>query len=173
MNERPRRRSWILIVILCFLLIAHVFLRINLPAWKSYANADTAASVRKVLDEQVAAWNRGDLEAFMEGYWKSPELKFFSGTDATAGWQATLERYRKRYQSEGREMGTLTFEDVEVNPLAADGAWARGQWQIVTSKEKFGGVFTLIFKRLPEGWRIIHDHTSKTTPPPAPAKETP
>jgi uncharacterized protein (TIGR02246 family) len=125
--------------------------------------ADSAAAekaVRQLLDAQVAAWNKGDLEGFMAGYWKSPDLTFFSGKDRTQGWQATLERYRKRYQAEGREMGKVSFKEVEIEVVGPDCAWVRGRWQVVTSKETLGGLFTLILKKLPEGWRIVHDHTS-------------
>ena len=80
--------------------------------------ADDATDIRKVLDEQVVAWNKGDLVGFMNGYWNSKELTFVSGKDATRGWQETLDRYKKRYQSEGKEMGKLTFSDVEVRVLA-------------------------------------------------------
>jgi ketosteroid isomerase-like protein len=170
MNQPPRRGSWTLIAVLCLLLIGYVFLRMYLPDFKSYARADTAASVRKVLDDQVAAWNRKDLEGFMQGYWNSPDLRFYSGKDVTSGWQATLERYRKRYQSEGREMGKLTFKNVEVKGFTPENAWARGEWQVVTSKETLSGLFTLIFQRFPEGWRIVHDHTS-TAPPAVAVKE--
>ncbi len=117
-------------------------------------------AIRAVLDAQVAAWNRGDIEAFMAGYWSSPELTFFSGAERTQGWQATLERYRKRYQSEGQEMGRLTFSELRVEVLGPDGAFVRGRFQLVRSKDKPSGLFTLIFRRFPEGWRIVHDHTS-------------
>jgi len=117
-------------------------------------------AIQKVLTVQAAAWNRGDLDGFMAGYWRSPELSFFSGKDRTRGWDATLERYRKRYQSEGRDMGKVTFSDIDIEVLGPDSAWVRGRWQVVTSKETVGGLFTLIFKKLPEGWRIVHDHTS-------------
>jgi beta-aspartyl-peptidase (threonine type) len=117
-------------------------------------------AIRQVLDAQVAAWNRGDIEAFMAGYWSSPELSFFSGAERTKGWGATLERYRKRYQSEGQEMGRLTFSELRVDVLGPDSALVRGRWQLVRSKDRPGGLFTLIFRRFPEGWRIVHDHTS-------------
>lgn len=125
-------------------------------------SADTTApdAVRKVLDTQVDAWNKKDLEVFMEGYWKSPDLTFFSGKDKTQGWQATLDRYRKRYQGEGKEMGRLTFSDMEIEVLGGDSALVRGRWLVQTSKERLTGLFTLIFKKKPEGWRIVHDHTS-------------
>jgi ketosteroid isomerase-like protein len=118
------------------------------------------SSVRKVLDDQVAAWNKGDLEGFMAGYWKSRELSFFSGKDKTRGWQAALERYQKRYQAEGREMGKLSFSELEIEAFNGDAVWVRGRWKVTTSKETVDGLFTLIFKRVGGGWRIVHDHTS-------------
>jgi beta-aspartyl-peptidase (threonine type) len=118
------------------------------------------AAIRAVLDAQVAAWNKGDLEGFMKGYWASPELTFFSGGQRTQGWQATLERYRKRYQAEGQEMGKLTFSDLQIELLGPDSAFVRGRWQLERKKDRPGGLYTLIFKRFPEGWRIVHDHTS-------------
>ncbi len=117
-------------------------------------------AVRQLLDTQVSAWNKGDLKGFMAGYWNSPELVFFSGKDVTKGWQATYERYQKRYQAEGREMGKLTFRDIEIEVLGADSAFVRARWELELSKEKVGGLFTLLVKKLPEGWRIVHDHTS-------------
>jgi beta-aspartyl-peptidase (threonine type) len=147
-----------------FLTTASLLLVQQLPLSTSGDSPTTSASgkdaVRQVLDAQVAAWNKGDLKGFMAGYWKSDNLSFFSGKDKTHGWQATLERYQKRYQAEGREMGKLTFDELEIEALGPDTAWVRGRWKVVTSKETLGGLFTLIFKKLPEGWRIVHDHTS-------------
>jgi ketosteroid isomerase-like protein len=117
-------------------------------------------AVRQVLDAQVAAWNKGDLEQFMAGYWRSPDLSFFSGKDKRKGWEDTLSRYRQRYQSGGREMGKLTFTDLQIESPAPDMAWVRGRWKLIMTKEAPEGLFTLIFKKLPEGWRIVHDHTS-------------
>ena len=119
-----------------------------------------AMEIRQVLDSQVAAWNKGDLKGFMAGYWKSEKLTFFSGDKVEHGWQATYERYQKRYQAEEREMGKLTFSDLDVEMSGPDTAWVRGRWKLVTSKETPRGLFTLVFKKLPEGWRIVHDHTS-------------
>ncbi len=118
--------------------------------------------IRQVLVQQQTAWNEGNLEAFMAGYWHSPELSFFSGGTDKRGWDATIERYRQNYQAEGREMGKLTFSDLEIDVLGPDSAWVRGHWQVVTSKKSPSGLFTLVFKKFPEGWRIVHDHTSAT-----------
>jgi beta-aspartyl-peptidase (threonine type) len=117
-------------------------------------------AIQKVIEDQNAAWNKGDLEGFMAGYWQSDDLSFFSGKDKTLGWKATLERYRQRYQGEGKEMGKLTFSELQIELLGPDGAWVRGRWKVEMKKETLNGLFTLIVKKTPEGWRIVHDHTS-------------
>ncbi len=122
--------------------------------------ASATKAIRKVLDDQVSAWNKGDLRGFMEGYWQSDDLTFFSGNNQTRGWQATLDRYRKKYQAEGKEMGKLTFRDIDIRFLAADHALVTGRWQLELTKDKIGGLFTLIVHKKAPGWRIVHDHTS-------------
>jgi ketosteroid isomerase-like protein len=122
---------------------------------------DVKTSVEHVLREQQSAWNRRDLEAFMSGYWHSPELTFFSGAQRSSGWQAALDRYRKVYQSEGKEMGKLEFSDLQIEPLAVDAAFVRGAWHLTMSDGKTPhGLFTLVFRKFPDGWKIIHDHTA-------------
>ena len=123
--------------------------------------AASTSGVRAVLDKQVAAWNRGDLEGFMAGYWNSPDLVFQSGATLTRGWQQTRERYRRRYQAEGKEMGRLRFEELDVQPLSPDAAFVRGRWQL-TMKDgsQPGGLFTLLLRRVGGDWKIVHDHTS-------------
>jgi beta-aspartyl-peptidase (threonine type) len=124
-------------------------------------NISQGGAVRQLLDKQVAAWNHHDLEGFMAGYWKSPELTFFSGGTVTTGWQPTLERYRKRYQGEGHEMGTLRFTDIRVDLLGSDAAFVRGGWELTLSSGKQPhGLFTLVLRKFPEGWRVVHDHSS-------------
>jgi beta-aspartyl-peptidase (threonine type) len=120
-----------------------------------------AAEVKAVLDEQVAAWNAGDLDRFLATYWDSDELTFFSGGTVSKGHKAVAARYRKNYRSEGKEMGKLTFSDMEVVPLGPDAALARARWKLVTSKEKVEGLFTLVLRKLDRGWKIVHDHTSR------------
>jgi ketosteroid isomerase-like protein len=118
------------------------------------------AGIRKVLDAQVEAWNRRDLEGYMAGYWQSPDLSFYSNSSVTLGWEPTLNRYRARYQGEGREMGRLSFNDLQIEMLGPESAFVRGRFQLVMSKETSSGIFTLIVKKFPAGWRIVHDHTS-------------
>jgi ketosteroid isomerase-like protein len=122
---------------------------------------DIASDVENVLRQQAGAWNRHDLEGFMAGYWNSPALIFFSGVQKTSGWQSTLERYRTRYQSEGHEMGKLEFSDLSIQQLSPDAAYVLGQFHLTMSDGKTPhGLFTLIFRKFPEGWKIVHDHTS-------------
>ena len=124
-------------------------------------HAQEAAQIQQVLSTQTDAWNRHDLEAFMAGYWKSPELTFFSGANAAHGWQAALDRYRKSYQSEGHEMGHRELSDLRIEPLGPDAALVRGAWKLTNSDGKTPyGLFTLVFRKFPEGWKIIHDHSS-------------
>lgn len=119
------------------------------------------SAIEQVLNAQVEAWNNHDLEKFMQGYWHSPELTFFSGGQAFHGWDEALDRYRKHYQGEGREMGKLEFANLNILPFARDAALVRGEWHVTTSDGKNPhGLFTLIFRKYPEGWKIIHDHTS-------------
>jgi beta-aspartyl-peptidase (threonine type) len=130
------------------------------PAAPAAVPAETAP-VRAVLDAQVAAWNRGDLDTFLETYWKSPDLVFQSNASVARGFEATRERYRKRYQSEGKEMGQLQFEEIEVELLAPDLALARGGFRLAFRDGKGArGRFTLLLRERPEGWRIVYDHSS-------------
>ena len=125
------------------------------------AMADDSANVRAVLDTQVACWNKGDLDGFMKTYWNSDDLTFYSGGTVTKGWKPVMERYQKRYKAEGKEMGTLAFSGIDVVMVGEANAIVRGKWKLVLSKETDEGLYTLHLKKLPEGWRIVHDHTSK------------
>ena len=118
-----------------------------------------AAEIRQVMDAQVAAWNAGDIDAFMRGYWNSPDLVFVSGDTVTKGWQPTIERYKKRYDSRTK-MGTLSFTDVEIEVLSKDAAKVLGSWSLAREADNPKGNFTLIFRKFKDGWRIVHDHTS-------------
>ncbi|MGB8583690.1 MAG: AtzH-like domain-containing protein [Candidatus Sulfotelmatobacter sp.] len=124
-------------------------------------NGGAKADVERVLRTQQAAWNRHDLEGFMAGYWNSPELTFFSGAKENHGWQATIDRYRATYASPGHEMGKLEFSSLRIETLGAAAAFVRGSWQLTMSDGKTPhGLFTLVFRKFPDGWKIVHDHTS-------------
>ncbi|MDQ3178881.1 MAG: DUF3225 domain-containing protein [Acidobacteriota bacterium] len=118
-----------------------------------------AAEIRKVMDEQVSAWNRGDIDGFMQGYWNSDKLVFVSSDNLTYGWKPTLERYKKNYDSRAK-MGVLTFSDLKVDVLSKDSATVLGSWALAREKDNPKGKFTLIFKKFKDGWKIVHDHTS-------------
>jgi ketosteroid isomerase-like protein len=132
----------------------------TLAAAQSAGNAD-ASMIRQVIDQQQQAWNRGDLEAFMAGYWNSPELTFFSGARESKGWQAALDRYKKSYQGAGHEMGKLEFANLRIETLGSDAAFVRGEFHLTMSDGKTPhGLFTLIFRKFPDGWKIVHDQSA-------------
>jgi len=141
--------------------VAGFLFSFTLPAFAQASATDAASAVESVLRQQAEAWNRHDLEAFMAGYWNSADLVFFSGAQKTSGWQSTLERYRARYQSQGHEMGKLEFSDLSIHPLAPDAAYVLGEFHLTRLDGTTPhGRFTLIFRKFPEGWKIVHDHTS-------------
>ncbi len=112
----------------------------------------------QVLHRQTYAWNKGDIEGFMEGYWQSDELVFTSGGRIRRGWQATLDSYKANYRKE--TMGQLTFDDLEIVLTADNEAVVVGRWRLDGLKTKPQGGFTLVFRKFLEGWRIIRDHTT-------------
>jgi len=120
---------------------------------------NSVAEIQSVLNAQQEAWNRGDIDAFMNGYARSPSPIFVSGDEVQRGWETVRERYRQKY-SDRAKMGTLGFSEIEVTMLSPDAAVVLGRWRVKRANDEPHGRFTLIFKRLPEGWRIVHDHTS-------------
>lgn len=122
----------------------------------------TEDQIRAVLNGQQDAWNKGDLDGFMAGYWESEELRFASGDTVTTGFKATKERYHKRYKADGKEMGKLTFSDVTVELVTDEYAVVRGKWALKFEKsaDEPHGLYTLTVKKFPDGWKITTDHTS-------------
>jgi beta-aspartyl-peptidase (threonine type) len=116
-------------------------------------------AVKAILDAQVEAWNRGDIEGYMARYWRSEETVFISGDSVTRGWQTVLARYKKNYDSR-EKMGTLTFSELEITRIGSDAAIALGRWHLQRAKDEPHGTFTLIFRKTRQGWKIVHDHTS-------------
>lgn len=127
------------------------------------ARPSTQFAIAVVLEEQVEAWNQADLEAFMEGYWKSPDLVFTSRGRVQRGWQTTLDRYRAAYGENRDTMGRLTFSDLEVHELERNSAWALGRWRLEFDSGDRGGVFSLVFRRIDGRWLVVHDHTTEAS----------
>jgi ketosteroid isomerase-like protein len=116
-------------------------------------------NILAVLNMQSESWNKGDLDAYMEGYWKSDDLVFTSGGKITRGWNQTLEKYKKSYDTK-EKMGELKFSDLEVKKLSENSAYVLGKWELIRKTDNPSGIFTLILKKMKVGWRIVHDHTS-------------
>lgn len=116
--------------------------------------------VKAILEAQAKSWNDGDIDKFMEHYWKSDELTFSSGGKTTRGWAATLAGYKKRYPNRAA-MGTLTFDNLEITPLGAEAALVLGHWHLKRDRDKLDGCFSLIFRKIDGRWLIVHDHTSR------------
>jgi ketosteroid isomerase-like protein len=120
-------------------------------------SADVA--LRALLTAQAADWNRGDIDGFMRGYWNSSETTFAGASGISRGWQTVLDHYHKNYPNRAT-MGHLDFSEIEITSLGNDAALILGRWHLNRDAGPVGGIFTLVARRFPEGWRIIHDHTS-------------
>ena len=133
-----------------------------LQAPEKASNANRAA-ILAVLTAQQSDWNKGNIRGFMEGYWNSSELTFAGACGFTRGWQPVLARYEKSYADKAA-MGTLDFSELEIRQLGPDAALVLGKWHLQRQAGDVGGIFTLVFQKFPEGWRIIHDHTTQSPP---------
>ena len=120
---------------------------------------DDKTAIRELLEAQTAAWNRGDTAAFMEGYWRSEKTEFVGSGGILRGWTTVLERYRRDYP-DTKAMGQLSFGNLEIKLLSDDAAYVLGEFHLQREKDNPSGVFTLIMRKFPEGWRIVHDHTT-------------
>jgi len=119
--------------------------------------------IRAVLDSQVAAWNRGDLDGFMNGYWRDPNLTFTSGDKVNRGWEETRKRYLDKYWAAGmqpQDRGQLAFEDLQVESLSPTAAVVRGRYVLTRGGGSDTGRFTLVFRKFAAEWKITSDHTS-------------
>jgi ketosteroid isomerase-like protein len=125
--------------------------------------ADDDRAIRDVLSAQRDAWNRGDLDGYMNGYARTPELVFTSGGKIRRGWQEAYDSYRTRYGGDRTTMGTLAFEILGVQAIGSDGAVVLGRWRLTNTPNAGSGVFSVVLARTREGWRVIHDHTSADT----------
>jgi ketosteroid isomerase-like protein len=143
--------------ITCYLLMA-----ITISAAPKQASS-AVSEIRSVIRMQQDAWNHGDIDRFMNGYAHSRHTVFVSEDTVTRGWETVRDRYREKY-SDRAKMGFLTFSDLEITPLSPDSAVALGRSVLQRAKDRPHGRFTLIFRRFPKGWRIVHDHTSAAPP---------
>jgi ketosteroid isomerase-like protein len=126
---------------------------------KSSYDPKAAAAIKAVLEAQAAAWNRGDLEGYMDGYDRSNSTEFVGSDTITRGWQTVLDRYKTKYDSR-EKMGVLTFSSLEITILSKDAALVLGRWHLQRAKDEPHGTFTLLFRKTKAGWRIVHDHSS-------------
>ncbi len=131
---------------------------------KEHEHATSVAQIRAVVHAQQDAWNRGDIDGFMNGYARSGSTTFVSEDAVRRGWENVRERYQKKY-SDRAKMGMLTFSDLEITPVSADAAVVLGRWKLKRAQDRPHGRFTLIFRKTAGGWRIVHDHTSAAAPP--------
>lgn len=150
MNASP----WLRLALLVFALA---------PSTRAAGETPATASIRLILQTQADAWNRGDLDAFMQTYAPVDDLRFASGGNVTYGWKPTLERYRQRYPDRAA-MGTLAFSELTVTELSPDAALVFGHWQLTRTHDQPHGLFTLLVRRTPDGWKIFSDHTSSASP---------
>jgi len=139
-----------------------ILMATNLTATPNGA-PDAIAQIRSVLREQQDAWNRGDIDGFMNGYARSASTVFISEETIRRGWETVRNRYTAKYSNRAK-MGRLTFSNLEITLLCSDAAVVLGRWRLERAKDRPHGRFTLIFKRLPDGWRIVQDHKSAAVP---------
>ena len=148
--------------------IAFLFLSALVAACVSQPNPrkgtdQIAGAIRAVMEAQQAAWNRGDIDGFMDGYERSETTTFVSGDEITHGWQTVLDRYKQRYSSP-EKMGTLSFSELDIQPIGPSYALADGRWQLNRAGDSPHGRFTLLLRETSSGWRIIHDTTTSAAP---------
>jgi ketosteroid isomerase-like protein len=140
-------------------LVVIFFAQAALWAQSNKSDPNSAAAIRAVLDAQRDAWNRGDIEGYMDGYDRSPNTEFVGGDNISRGWQTVLDRYQKNYNSR-EKMGMLTFSDLEITMVSKDAALVLGRWRLKRANDEPHGTFTLLFRKTKAGWKIVHDHSS-------------
>jgi ketosteroid isomerase-like protein len=147
-------------IVLLVSLLAAVLLvsAANGGSFSSAPVVDPSTAIHAVIDAQTAAWNRGDIDAYMDGYARSDDTMFV-GTDVTRGWTKVRDRYKAKYDSKAK-MGKLVFSDLQLRPMSNDDVVVTGAWNLTRAADAPHGRFTLIFHRRPEGWRIVYDHSS-------------
>jgi len=125
----------------------------------TFAQSGDEISIRKILDQQTKAWNQGDIEGFMQGYWKNDSLMFIGKNGISWGWQKALNNYNKSYP-DTTAMGKLSFDIILVKRLSPDYYYAVGKWMLKRSIGDLSGYYNLLFKKINGQWFIIADHSS-------------
>ena len=155
-TSKPHIRTGLVLL----LMISVVFLA---PLDRAAARDNDRAAIEALLALQSQAWNAGDIEAFMEGYWKSEDLRFASGGEVETGWEATLARYRRAYPDRAA-MGRLSFDLYEIDVITDADALVFGRFTLVRHSDRPTGLFTLRLRKFDDHWRIVSDHTSSAAP---------
>lgn len=140
------------------ILLLACLLCLGTPFFAQQNNADTRA-IRKVMQDQQDAWNRGDLEGFMQGYWQSDSLRFIGSRGLTYGWKATLDNYKKGYPDRDA-MGTLEFDVLSIERLSKKSAFVVGKWRLSRKAGDLSGHYTLLWRKIKGKWVIVADHSS-------------
>jgi ketosteroid isomerase-like protein len=151
-------------IALTFCICASLLCTSATPVAKEESQGSAAAQIRAVLRAQQDAWNRGDIDGFMNGYAHSKSTIFVSEDSVRRGWETVRDRYKRKY-SDRSKMGVLSFSNVEITPLGSDAAVVLGRWHLKRAQDQPHGCFTLIFRKTTDGWRIVHDHTSAAPSP--------
>ncbi|MFK8052197.1 MAG: DUF4440 domain-containing protein [Woeseiaceae bacterium] len=146
-------------------LISRVFAPMALLLMSCTTVADTMettsveAEVRAMLSKQIADWNNGDIDAFMQSYWNNPTVRFASGGDVKSGWLTVLNQYKARYPDVSA-MGRLTTAELDIQALSDSAALAFGRWIVTANGQDYCGLFSLVIRNVDDRWVIVHDHTS-------------
>ena len=152
-KTRPTQSSFFgLVMCLSTLLMASV-------SAAQQTSSEAKAKIKTILQDQAHSWNNGDIDQFMEHYWKSPNLTFSSSGKVVRGWQATIERYKAKYSTR-EKMGRLKFDQLEIRMLGDSASLVLGNWHLTRKDDNPQGNFSLIFRKIDGQWKIIHDHTS-------------
>ena len=149
--------GWVPVYLLLMMILPFVSACRTVPS--PYETGLVETEVRSVIHRQMEDWNKGDIARFMEGYRQDGDTRFASGDSVLKGWTAVLERYHRTYPDDAA-MGKLTFSEVDVTVISSDATLVFGHWHLQRENDEPSGLFTLLFRKTKEGWRIVHDHTS-------------
>jgi ketosteroid isomerase-like protein len=158
-EEKPKMSAKSRIALLAAIAVTICLALTTRPSIASPANPTEESQIRAVLDMQTAAWNRGDIDTFMTSYWNSEQTEFLGANGIAHGWRAVLDRYHHSYPDR-KTMGTVSFSDLEIHVTCPDAAYVVGKFHLVRESDQPSGVFSLDFRKFPEGWRIVLDHTT-------------